>query len=88
MAARKVSFFLQEVVVEGSGRFPIDMLRYDSCVPDTESDAVRISGTLDDGPLDGPVTITLRRFAPAASQGPTVPRWASFGWRVVSTKSL
>jgi hypothetical protein len=61
--------------VEGKGRFPLDMLRYDSAVPASEGDAHRIEKQRDLR------TVTLIRTS-VNKLGPTVGRWESFGWTV------
>lgn len=64
----------REFTVEGSGAFPLDMLRYDGCYPVSTIDALKIDGA-------AKRQITLR-----SSQGhcaPTSHRWASFNWRVI-----
>lgn len=68
------------LVVEGSGEFPFDMLRYDSCCPDTEDE----SHKLDRGQRR---QVKLRRFSVNAL-GATARRWESFGWRVVSEEPV
>lgn len=71
----KVKVFVVEV--EGSGEFPFDMLRYDSCVPATGEDAGKLHHYHDE----------LRRVRLLMHEvgrgGPTVGRWQSFGWKVV-----
>lgn len=74
-------------VVRGRGEFPIDMLRYDSCVPATEKDVMRMLNTLygSDVYVEGPINrdVKLRRFYPVGgTAAPTVARWVSFGWEV------
>ncbi len=62
-------------VVEGSGTFPYDMLRYDHCWPESEG---RDSPLLDGHQNKRQVTLlTDSQFAP------TEGRWASFTWKVV-----
>jgi len=60
------------VVVIGRGRFPTDMLRYDGACPATESDSVAIEAT------------GLRAVRLESRVQPTIGRWSSFGWVVVS----
>lgn len=60
-------------VVEGSGEFPFDMLRYDCCYPMTERyDSPQLAGR-------DRRRVTLETMHVAA---PTPARWASFGWTV------
>lgn len=65
--------------VEGSGEFPIDMLRYDSCCPATEAD----SGTIER--QDERRVVKLRRFSRAGAPA-TAARWQSRGWKVLSER--
>jgi hypothetical protein len=64
------------VTVEGSGQFPIDMLRYDAAFPHTEPDSYTIMET-------GKRSVCL-----LTQIRPTEPRWESFGWKVVSTRKM
>lgn len=69
---RNVSFL---VAVVGSGPFPLDMLRYDSCVPHDEHDSTEAAADL------GRRAVVLRCYSPSGTVTPG--RWASFGWRVL-----
>jgi hypothetical protein len=71
-------FYSIKYIVEGSGRFPFDMLRYDRAVPATESDSNSINREHRIGRM-----VELIRFSSAGKSGPCVARWASFGWKVV-----
>lgn len=82
MALTKQKFAIVELVVEGSGDFPVDMLRYDSCTPWSEEDSHSIASPQHLTPR----RIHLRRFLPegrTAANAATVGRWDSFGWKVV-----
>jgi hypothetical protein len=68
--------YKQATLVRFSGRFPIDMLRYDTCHPATEADAGKIERSFDD---HDEVTVTVVRYAWAKDQKWTVDRWRSFG---------
>jgi hypothetical protein len=62
---------LYKFVVEGSGAFPVDMLRYDRCTPCDAED------------VDWCFAVEGKRSAMMVStQHPTVERWNSFGWSV------
>jgi hypothetical protein len=70
--------------VEGSGAFPIDMLRYDACWPYTER--------FDTHGVDLHAMTSSREeyrkvrrvvLATDCPRAPTEGRWASFNWRVV-----
>jgi hypothetical protein len=88
----KATHYEQRVTVQATspGReFPLDMLRYDSCVPATETDAGIIAATLrgDHERLQAvgwTGVVTLRRFSQTKGAMLTSGRWESFGWRVVS----
>ena len=69
------------VIVEGSTAFPLDMLRYDSCVPASESDSYAM---LHDGEVR---RVALRRFT-VDNRAATEGRWLSFGWRVLADSSV
>lgn len=65
--------------VEGRTRFPIDMLRYDSCQPHAERDSSEIMAS-----LDRMLGVRERREVTlVGSREPTEGRWESFGWRVM-----
>jgi hypothetical protein len=68
--------------ITGSGRFPIDMLRYDKAFPDTEQEAGLIINTFDypDPWKIRVATYHTRRLSgvPAFTHG----RWESFGCAV------
>lgn len=67
------------------GSFPIDMLRYDNCVPATERDSGKIGrmlGQLSGDPEDR--TVRLRRFSRNHKPDSYArARWESFGCTVV-----
>ncbi len=79
----KLTRYESVIVVEGSGPFPIDMLRYDACIPATELDAGTIARTFERD--DVHARVALRRLA-AGDGPPTVGRWESFGWRIVEIR--
>ena len=74
--------YIQTFQVEGRGEFPIDMLRYDACYPNTEEDAGLIAMS-DHRPHQNQIRIVISRLVGAKNTPPTVGRWASFGWRIV-----
>lgn len=65
-----------DVTVEGRGEFPLDMLRYDSCVPQSQTDAFTMT---QEGDLR---RVKLHRFSIEGRRA-TAARWESFRWRVV-----
>lgn len=75
--AQKV--YVTYVIVQGRGEFPYDMLRYDACCPDKESDTSRM-GRPDE--VESFRHVTLRRYS-VSGMPVTERRWRSFGWDVV-----
>jgi hypothetical protein len=65
-----------EFVVEGRGSFPVDMLRYDTCWPRTESDASIIDSSFQ------PRNRVTHVVALKGLREPTEGRWESFGYKV------
>lgn len=70
---------LRVFTVEGCLDFPFDMLRYDSCWPYMSEDAAQMGHR-----HDRDTNIQRRRVVLQGYERPTVDRWASFNWRVVS----
>jgi hypothetical protein len=68
--------------VEGSGDFPFDMLRYDSCCPAQEEDSVLLASHHQEKRI-----VTLRRFNRSGAPA-TATRWKSFGWTVFNEEPL
>ena len=64
--------------VQGSGDFPVDMLRYDRCFPTLSDSAVAI-GMTRNAPKR---SVSLRSIHQYRDWKPTTGRWQSFGWRV------
>lgn len=84
MARRKATHVMTALTVEGSGAFPIDMLRYDACVPDGQEDVNKIWIDYDQEKERGLRQVNLRMYTPSdGRQGATHARWQSFLWRVV-----
>lgn len=71
--------------VRGTGPFPIDMLRYDSCIPASEADSNVIAVTHTPGyRRDTEKVVKLRKYTAVRGVAPaTEGRWQSFGWTVV-----
>jgi hypothetical protein len=66
--------------VEGTGAFPIDMLRYDRCLPNDEIDSMLIIESMQFDPdFTGTRTIILRCY----NRRPTPQRWKTFGWKLL-----
>jgi hypothetical protein len=70
--------------VQGLYKFPIDMLRYDSCWPADTRSAQDIELSQTHTPERGTYQITLLTW----STGITPARWASFGWTVTSQERV
>ena len=73
--------------INGSGDFPMDMLRYDSCSPATEADSYLIANTFRDfGRWEIYVRRTSRVTKAERKRDPladwTVGRWNSFNVRI------
>lgn len=64
--------------VDGAGRFPFDMLRYDACFPHTGDDA----GKIDTDYGRDRRSVTLVHYGDKFWT-PTAGRWSSFTWSVV-----
>jgi hypothetical protein len=69
--------------VKGSFRFPLDMLRYDACWPASPGDTGNMEASFDARSPTG-YEVELIHWAANAGWQPTVDRWASFGWYVVT----
>lgn len=69
---------LHDFTVEGTGQFPLDMLRFDECWPQ------RIDDACDMGDADSESRTRIRRTIRLRGiKAPTPARWASFGWQVI-----
>jgi hypothetical protein len=71
--------------VTGGVRFPVDMLRYDSCHPCSGEDAAYMDRALDRGILASERAahpIKLAHVGTNRYWTPTSERWKSFMWRV------
>lgn len=65
-------------IVEGSGNFPFDMLRYDMCWPYRGEDSAKLEHFERDHRR-----VTLQS---CSRTPPTKARWVSFNWSVVEVK--
>jgi hypothetical protein len=70
-----------KVTVRGNGQFPVDMLRYDRCWPASEQDSYKMSRDWAEGVRDVVLLTDHDRI-----WQPTVGRWRSFTWEVVSSE--
>lgn len=70
--------------VVGGFAFPVDMLRYDGCYPQTETDANRIAAAIrhEDRASKGE-PINLERIHDGRDPNLTDARWRSFLWSIV-----
>jgi hypothetical protein len=73
--------YLHKFRVRGVGQFPLDMLRYDRCFPDTGDDA---AGLHSDCRIRREITLIAANREPYWK--PTEGRWSSFLWSVVKEK--
>jgi hypothetical protein len=64
--------------VYGEGPFPIDMLRFDGCVPDEDLDAAMIERSFSPE-HGGRMFVALRKLSIGQ---PSYARWAEKGWKV------
>ncbi len=87
MNIKPEKIYTKVFTVEGTGDFPIDMLRYDTCVPCTEGDAMQIQRTFNEnrGKFDEPRRIRIRKYSALAVPSLTWARWNSFGWKEAHT---
>jgi hypothetical protein len=75
--------YQQRWEVEGSMSFPVDMLRYDSCFPFSETESYKIIKCME-GNNRGPVRVIVHRYRSSGmSKEPNAQRWQSFGWKIV-----
>lgn len=75
--------YILPFVVEGSGSFPVDMLRYDACTPAHSDDAISMVKHFRDYDYNEVRRVKLMMRSSFAKTQPTAARWESFGWRVV-----
>ena len=62
--------------VRGQGQFPTDMLRYDRCVPNSQTSVADMESTCTR-------EVSLIMYTNTEQlESPTVARWNSFGWEV------
>lgn len=78
---------LYKITVEGSGQFPIDMLRRDMCFPHSESDALLMGVTSTEAVHRVVNLLTWRERCPTDHVA-TNARWESFGWEVFSVEII
>jgi len=79
--------YRKQFTVVGRVPFPLDMLRYDSCSPDTEEAARAIRSSIVaeiNGHPELVFAVALVRITQEKNWQPTRARWTSFGWEVQS----
>jgi hypothetical protein len=70
--------------VQGTGAFPIDMLRYDRCLPNDEIDSSLIGESLCEDPFAAREEIATRTIVLRCyNRRPTPRRWETFGWKIL-----
>ena len=72
----------QRITVIGNVPFPIDMLRYDACYPDTETDSYGITASFEARNFEAR-NGRMVRVSVIMIHDPTEGRWMSFGWRII-----
>lgn len=74
-----------EFTVEGRHDFPFDMLRYDQCWPKREAeDSSRLGYWRPTKSTAG----STRQVTLIGLSAPTLGRWDSFGWKVLSSREF
>lgn len=79
---RKVVKFESFLVVEGRVPAMLDMLRYDTCSPATETQAARMEAA------EGRPGIFVLRMLAASDRLPTTERWRSFGCDILGVHDV
>jgi hypothetical protein len=78
---------LAQVTVPLFRQFPIDMLRRDRCMPNTELDAGLMASTFE-RPRHEPVTLIVCCYSSSPNMPWTTGRWKSFGCEIVPITSM
>lgn len=74
-------WFEHKFEVVGQTAFPIDMLRYDSCFPETVQDSKMIKESLE-SPNSGMRTVGLVCLTGKTDWRPATDRWRASGWTI------
>ena len=77
-----------QYVVEGTGSFPLDMLRYDSSYPSSSEAVTAMDEPVPTVSPEGRLVRKPRQVTLRSDREPTVGRWESFGWRVVRSEGI
>ncbi len=78
---------LAKVTVPRFREFPIDMLRRDRCMPNTELDAGLLASTFE-RPRQEPVSLIVICYSSSPHMPWTTGRWESFGCEIVPMTSM
>jgi hypothetical protein len=70
---------MKYAIIQGKGSFPFDMLRYDSCYPNSEQDSVLLEQTVRNGFVEGKLDRWSICVVSTSNNEWTVQRWESFG---------
>ena len=73
--AKAARYYAYKFKVQGTGPFPLDMLRYDNCV-------VKVTADLFNRPPGENRTVEVTMFKLDKNAKPTFGRWSSFDWIV------
>lgn len=76
----------RQIVTVHVSSVPLDMMRYDNCVPATEQEAGKLERIALQCATPEDHTVTFRRFS-NTPEGPTAGRWASFNCRIVEWRA-
>lgn len=69
-----------------TSRFPLDMLRYDRCSPESQEDVARVADSLE-APANLPIVMVVRHGT-KGDHHITHGRWESFGWVVRDVRTI
>ena len=72
----------KQALVIGTGRFPLDMMRYDRCFPASEADASKLQTILQQTPVAKPQPWAIR-LSKTTDAPWTAGRWESFGCTIM-----
>lgn len=80
--------YIKQFRVRGNCSFPLDMLRYDNCVPRNEDDKASTRLSLREAGREGYTLVREIELLKIANNrrmcnSVTLDRWHSFGWQVV-----
>jgi hypothetical protein len=83
----RYSHTIEAKPIRPGSQFPVDMLRYDGCTPERETDSSAIVQSIQERDV---TLIRLRKTTPYKEAGLTYARWQSFGWtaEIVETRSI